>query len=122
MLRGELRLSGSTVFPFSPQGNRSSPGRRGSSRPLTRNVGTSHRQRLEHLFYAIGMRHGDPVKIREAQRAGTLARLTRGGRISPERAEALLGAWEAEAAERGLLPGSNAYKLEKDVWITSLGR
>jgi hypothetical protein len=68
------------------------------------------------------MRRAEPDKIREAQRAGTLARLTSGGRISPERAEALLSGWEAEAVERGLVPGSSSYQLEKGRWIKSLGR
>jgi hypothetical protein len=58
------------------------------------------------------MRRGDSKKIRKAQRAGTLARRTRGGRISLESAEVLLAAWEAEAVERGLVPESNAYQLK----------
>lgn len=46
-------------------------------------------------------RRSTPERLHAARRAATVARLIGEG-VSPDRAEAQVGAWEAEAARRGL--------------------
>jgi hypothetical protein len=48
----------------------------------------------------------------EAGRAGLLTRLTHGGRMSAERAEAVVAEWEAEAERRGLRRDSVTFRQE----------
>ena len=46
-------------------------------------------------------RRSSPDRIYAARRAAVLSRLTQERRLSAERAEALVGAWEAEGDARG---------------------
>ena len=62
-------------------------------------------------------RRSTPERLYEARRAGLVARLTRGGRMGEERAEALIVAWEAEAAQRGLERLSVAYWRDVETWL-----
>ncbi len=54
-------------------------------------------------------RRGDPKLIAAARRAGHRSRLIAAARLSEEKADALLAAWEAEGRLRGLDPGSPAF-------------
>jgi len=62
------------------------------------------------------MRKPNPENIYLARRAATFSRLTRPG-MPQERAEALVAAWEAEAATRGLVRHSAAFWEASDEWI-----
>ena len=63
------------------------------------------------------MRHGDPERIYEAQRAGTFARLTQNERLGELDAELWIGRWEREATSRGIERG-HAFWDEGWEWIT----
>jgi hypothetical protein len=63
------------------------------------------------------MSRRDPERIYQAHRAGTLRRLADQQHLGDERAEALIAAWEAEAASRGLDRHSSAFWREGDEWI-----
>jgi hypothetical protein len=62
------------------------------------------------------MRKPNPKNIYLARRAATLSRLTGPG-MPPERAEALVAAWEAEAGARGLIRDSAAFWEGSGEWI-----
>lgn len=63
------------------------------------------------------MRRANPDRIREAQCAGIRARLMGEWRQTEKQADALLEAWDAIAADRGLDPDSNAYRSEREAWL-----
>jgi hypothetical protein len=58
------------------------------------------------------MRRGDPERIYQAQRAGTVERLAR--MVSRERVEAVLDALEAECAALELDRGSPEFRREAE--------
>ena len=65
----------------------------------------------------LAMRKPDPERIYLARRAATLSRLTGAG-VPPERAEALVSEWEADAAVRGLERHTGAFWDEGWLWIS----
>ena len=58
-----------------------------------------------------------PERIYAARRAAVLSRLTQERRLSAERAEALVAAWEAEGDERGLEGMTAAFWDDGTLWI-----
>jgi hypothetical protein len=62
-------------------------------------------------------RRSTPERIYQARRAAMIARLTQVGRKSPETAEALIEAWEGDAASRGLGRFSDAFRDEAEAWL-----
>jgi hypothetical protein len=58
------------------------------------------------------MRRGDPERIREAQRAGFVARIASARNIGRERATREVEALEAEMTREGLDPGSAGWSRE----------
>jgi hypothetical protein len=62
-------------------------------------------------------RRSTPERIYQARRAATVARLTQVARKSPEAAEALVTAWEADAARRGLDRFSDTFRDESEAWL-----
>jgi hypothetical protein len=56
------------------------------------------------------------TRIWQAQRAGLAARLRDTLRISPDRVEALIEAWEAEAVARGLA-AADGYWSAAETWL-----
>jgi len=62
-------------------------------------------------------RRADPERIYLAQRAGHLSRLEAQAHLSPERAEAWVSRWEAEAAARGLDRHSGLFWRPAWSWI-----
>jgi hypothetical protein len=66
-------------------------------------------------------RRADPTRIDTARRDATRQRLLGTGML-PERADALMAAWQAEATRQGL-PADHRYADEAAwVWITSQPR
>jgi hypothetical protein len=65
------------------------------------------------------MSRRDPERIYQAHRAGTLRRLADQQHLGDERAEALIAAWEAEAASRGLDRHSTVFWRGLEEWIAS---
>lgn len=61
-------------------------------------------------------RRRDRVRIYEARRAGLVARLVSSG-VAPERADALVAAWEVEASSNGLVRDGDAYCDEAWPWL-----
>jgi hypothetical protein len=66
--------------------------------------------------YSMG-RRSTPERIYQARRAAMVSRLMQAGRRSPAAAEALVTAWESEAASRGLDRFSDAYRDEAEGWL-----
>jgi hypothetical protein len=62
-------------------------------------------------------RRSTPERIDQARRAAMVSRLTQVGRKSPETAETLVAAWEAEAVRRGLDRFSDAFRDESEAWL-----
>jgi hypothetical protein len=62
-------------------------------------------------------RRSTPERIYQARRAAMVARLIQVGRKSPEAAESLVTAWEAEAASRRLDRFSDAFRDESEAWL-----
>ena len=58
-----------------------------------------------------------PTDISRARRAAILSRLTQERRLSAERAEALVSAWEAEGDSRGLERMTAAFWEAGTTWI-----
>ncbi len=62
-------------------------------------------------------RRSSPDRIYQARRAAVLSRLVQADRLSEQRAEGFVAAWEAEATERGLWRDSVGFWLEADPWL-----
>jgi hypothetical protein len=62
-------------------------------------------------------RRPTPERIYQARRAATIARLTQVARKSPQAAEAMVAAWEADAARRGLDRFSKDFLDEWEAWL-----
>ena len=62
-------------------------------------------------------RRSSPDRIYRARRAAVLSRLTQVHRLSAERAEALVAAWEAEGDSRGLERMTAAFRDAGTTWI-----
>jgi len=62
-------------------------------------------------------RRSTPERIYQARRAAMVARLTQVAQKSPARAEAIVAAWEADAARRGLDRFSDAFRYESEAWL-----
>jgi hypothetical protein len=62
-------------------------------------------------------RRSSPDRIYEARRAAVLSRLIQERRLSEQRAEGLVAAWEAEASERGLRRDSAGFWFDADPWL-----
>ncbi len=58
--------------------------------------------------------------IRDAQREGLLRRVEQGGRRSREAAAVIVSDWEAGALAKGIVPGSNAWRMEMDRYAAEL--
>ena len=65
----------------------------------------------------IVARRASPADIYRAGRAAVLSRLTQERRLSAERAEALVAAWEAEGDSRGLERMTAAFWEAGTAWI-----
>ena len=62
-------------------------------------------------------RRSSPDQTYSARRAATLSRLTQERRLSAERAEALVAAWEAEGDSRRLDRMTAAFLDDGTTWI-----
>ena len=62
-------------------------------------------------------RRSTPDRIYQARRASVLSRLVQESRLSGERAEGMVAAWEVEATERGLRRDSAGFWLDADMWL-----
>ena len=62
-------------------------------------------------------RRSTPADIYRARRAAVLSRLTQERRLSEQRAEALVSAWEAEGDSRGLERMTAAFWDDGTMWI-----
>ena len=62
-------------------------------------------------------RRSTPADIYRARRAAVLSRLTQERRLSAERAEALVAAWEAEGDSRGLDRMTAGFWDDGTSWI-----
>lgn len=62
-------------------------------------------------------RKPDPERIYQARRAANVNRLTGDERMRPDHAEALVAAWETEAARRGVQRGGATFWTEGEAWI-----
>ena len=62
-------------------------------------------------------RRSTPADIYAARRAAVLSRLTQERRLSAQRAEALVAAWEAEGDSRGLERMTAAFWEAGTAWI-----
>lgn len=58
-------------------------------------------------------------RVYAAQRAGIMSRLRDAWRIPGDRAEALVAAWEAEAARRGLAATHPQFWSEAERWLAA---
>ena len=83
-------------------------------RSATRHRPPERPHELERPFYARLVRRGDPERIYQAQRIGTIEGVVRRHEATRERAEAVLGALEAECAELGLERGSPDFWREAE--------
>jgi hypothetical protein len=61
-------------------------------------------------------RRRDRERIYQARRAGLVARLVSSG-VAPDRADALVEAWEANAAASGLMRDGEAYWDQAWPWL-----
>jgi len=61
-------------------------------------------------------RRRDRERIYQARRAGLVARLASSG-VAPDRAEALVTAWEVEASASGFVRDGEAYWDEAWPWL-----
>jgi hypothetical protein len=64
------------------------------------------------------VRRPDPENLYLAHRAGHVSRLISQGKLSPEKAERWITAWEAEAALRGLGRRSELFWRPAWEWIS----
>ena len=62
-------------------------------------------------------RRSTPDRIYAARRAAVLSRLTQERRLSAERAEALVAAWEVEGDSRGLERMTAAFWDDGTAWM-----
>ena len=62
-------------------------------------------------------RRADPVRIYLAQRAGMRSRMVEAWVMTESAADALLIAWEGEAARRGLNPLDNSFWTLAEAWM-----
>ena len=62
-------------------------------------------------------RRSSPDRIYAARRAAVLSRLTQERRLSEERAEALVAAWEVEGDSRGLDRMTAAFWDDGTAWM-----
>jgi hypothetical protein len=62
-------------------------------------------------------RRSSPDRIHVARRIAVRNRFVQDHRLSEQRAEALVAAWEAEAARRGLEPESPDFWRDAAPWI-----
>ena len=67
-------------------------------------------------MYSVG-RRSTPDRIYQARRASVISRLTQQRRLSAERAEALVVAWEVEGDARGLERMTAAFWEACTTWI-----
>ena len=63
------------------------------------------------------VRQSSPDRIYAARRAAVLGRLTQERRLSEQRAEALVSAWEIEGDSRGLERMTAAFWHDGTAWI-----
>jgi hypothetical protein len=78
---------------------------------------------LEHVFclmYPAAVEERRQ-RIWDAQRTGLRNRLRDQWRLSEDRADTLLAAWEAEAASRGLPRLADGYWSAAEIWLSSQG-
>lgn len=66
-------------------------------------------------------RRADPARIEAAHREGTRQRLLGTGML-PGRVDALIAAWDEEAARRGLAPDRRFADEDAWDWMVSQGR
>ena len=67
-------------------------------------------------------RRADPKRLAEARRAGHRSRLIAEARLSEEKADHWLAAWEAEGRRRGLDEGMPEFWTPAWVWIAARRR
>lgn len=72
---------------------------------------------MASVYPSAMARRPDPERLYEAHRAGLFQRLVHGARLSENKAEQSLTAWEAEAALRGLDRRSELFWRPAWDWI-----
>ena len=89
--------------------------------PLSAEVARRRRRlKPDHELLEDDVRARNGVRIYQAQRAGIVARLTTAH--GPERAEAAVAAWEAEARRRGIERGTPEFWGAGDPWAVDEAR
>ena len=91
--------------------------RRGRLSAVVRPYWYPHWYPLRLPYPSLMARRSNPQNIYAARRAAVLSRLTQEHRLSEERAEALVAAWEAEGDARGLDRITAAFWEAGTAWI-----